>query len=192
MKQKMLFLIIGIVAMFIMVTSASAAVAFTLSLGSTTAPPGGETNLPIQAHGATNVGAVQFEITYDDTLLTPLKVEASSLAPNALVEFNADTPGRLAIGVVTVAPINGDGPLVSVRFKVNATQGQVIPLTLENAQAWDETSLLDMLVTTEPGQITVASDQTVYYLLIGAAAVLCCLGLIVIILLIVWLVRRRK
>ncbi len=191
MKQIILFILVGMVGMLIMVTSASAA-SFALSVGSASAPPGGEASVPIQVRGANNVGAVQFEITYDSTLLTPLKVEAGSFIPNALVEFNTETPGRLAIGLVTVTPINGDGELVTARFKINGTQGQVIPLTLANAQAWDETTLLDILVNTEPGQITVASDMTPYYFLIAAAAALCCLGLLVITLLIAFWVKRRK
>ncbi len=190
MKQKMLFLIVGMVGMLFIVTSAAAA-SFALSVGSASSTPGAEASVPIRVRGASNVGALQFEITYDGALLTPLKVEAGSLAPNALVQFNAESPGRLAIGLVTVTPINGDGELVTARFKVNGTKGQVIPLILANAQAWDETSLLDILVNTEPGQITVVSNQMNYFL-IAAAAALCCLGLLVIILVIVLWVRRRK
>lgn len=173
-----------------MVTSVSAA-ALTLTVGSASAPPGGEVNIPIKVGGANNVGAVQFDLTYDGALLTPVNVKAGALAPNSLVEFNAETPGRLAIGLVTVAPINGDGELVTARFKVNGTQGQVIPLTMVNAQAWDETTLIDNLVKTEPGQITVTSSISMFYILL-IAAVICGIGLLIIILIIIWLKMRRK
>jgi hypothetical protein len=190
MKPKYLFTLLSLIGILLNATLTSAA-SLSLTAGSVTASPDSEVAVPIQVKGADNVGAVQFELTFDNALLTPVNVKAGSLAANALVEFNSETPGRLAVGLATVKPIKGDGELVTARFKVNGKQGQVIPLTLANAQAWDETTLNDILVKTEPGQITVNANQGMY-VVYALVAVLGCLGMILVILIVVWLVKRRN
>lgn len=178
-KLSAIGILTGILSL--VVCSIGYAASLTLSVESVSSSSGSEAVVPIQIRGANDVGAVQFDLMYDGALLTPLKVEVGALAASSLLEFNSDTPGRLAIGVVTVDPIHGDGELARAQFKINAEAGQVIDLDLQNALAWDETNLLPIHVNAEAGQISVTSQgmDTGWLLWLGLALVaLCCLGVL--------------
>jgi len=106
------------------------------------------------------------------------------------LEFNAQTPGRLGLGLVTLDGIQGDGTLAIVRFEVIGSSGQSSALNLEKAEAWEITSYMPVLVTTEPGQVTVGGGSSLWLLV----AVLCCAGLILVAGVVagLFLLRRRK
>ncbi len=164
----------------------------TVRVGSVQATPGGTADVPIQVQGASNIGAIQMVLVYDAKVLTPETVVRGTLAgSNALLEFNAQTPGRLGLGLVTLDGIQGDGTLATVHFKVIGSAGQNSQLTLEKAEAWERTSYLPMLVNTEPGQVTVGGGPSLGLLVL--LALLCFTGLLLVvgIGILLWLRRRR-
>lgn len=162
----------------------------TLRVGSVQAVPGGAADVPIQVQGASNIGAIQMVLVYDAAVLTPETVTRGPLAgSNALLDSNTQTPGRLALGLVTLDGLQGDGTLATVRFKVLGSAGQSSQLTLEKVEAWEKTSYAPVLVTTEPGQVTVGGGPSLG--LLALLAVCGCGVLLLVLALVAGLVMLR-
>jgi hypothetical protein len=143
-------------------------------------------DVPIQAAGASGLGAVHVEVVYDPALLKAEAVTNGTLAgATALVEGNVNKPGRVVIGIVAPDSINGDGVVANVRFQVIGNAGQSSMLTLEKGAAWERTSYAEVLVQTEAGKVTIAAGWP-WWLILAAIAVL------IILLLILFFARRRR
>ena len=81
------------------------------------------------------------ELVYDAAVLQPAEVKRGGLAQQAqLFDGNFATPARVIIGLATTMPINGDGTLALVTFKVMGQKGDTSALRLENTTANDATS----------------------------------------------------
>lgn len=146
--------------------------------------------VPIQAVGASNLGAIHLELDYDPQVLTPENVTRGALTgSNALVDFNTDKPGRLVIGLVTLDAINGDGAVAVVHFKVIGQAGTSSTLTLENSKAWESSTHAEVLVKTEAGKVSVNGGFP--YLLI-ALLCLAMLFLFVMFMMFIFFIRQRR
>jgi len=176
--------------------SISQAAAVTVRAGSVEAASGKEAIIPITVEGASGIGALHLELTYDATILEAKTVDKGPLlGDNALLDFNASEPGRLVAGLVTLDTVKGDGTVLTMRFTVRGKEGQSSPLQLENTKAWDGETHLDILVTTEDGEFTVGPaglSLSSPLVLIALLGLLLFLLLLLLILLIVSRRRRRK
>lgn len=181
-----LMLAVGIV---LLGAPAGHAASITVRVDSIEAPAGEEVEIPIVVQGAPGLGAMHVELVYDPSILEAQAVDKGALlGDNALLDFNDAEPGRLIIGLVTLDSVEGDGPLLVSRFNVIGDSGQRSPLGLENVRAWEGgESRLDILVTTEAGELIVVSSGLPLPLpwLAGLAAAFVFLLLLVI-------VRRRR
>jgi hypothetical protein len=149
-----------LLGMALLCVEGARAASVTVRVGSVQAAPGSTAEVPIEAEGASNIGAMHLDVVYDSSVLTPETVTPDALlGSNALLEFNANTPGRLVIGLITLDGIKGEGTIAKVRFKVIGNAGQTSALQLENCSAWEANTHLDVLVNTEPGQVTVGVTQ---------------------------------
>ena len=108
------------------------------------------TSVPVELRGAKNLGSLQLELAYDPAVLEATDVKAGDLAKNGMVEYNLTAAGRLAVGVIHASGMNGDGPVVSVSFKV-LKEGETSPLTLNSVQAHDANTLLDIPLRASAG-----------------------------------------
>ena len=80
------------------------------------------------------------------------------MLPGAMLAFNVVEPGRLRVAIAgdPQKPVRGDGELAVVKFKVLGAAGKQCPLSIEHAQAWEQTNeALDMLVKVEPGKFSI-------------------------------------
>jgi len=111
--------------------------------------------VPVNAQGADDVGALHIELAYDPAVLNATGVEKGTLASNAMMEFSVDTPGRVWVGMIDAAGMNGDGSLVEVSFEVLGQDETTSPLTLEKLAAWDATNIFDIPTEASPGSFTV-------------------------------------
>lgn len=148
---------------------------------------GEEADIPISVAGASGIGALHVELIYDPAVLEVKTVDKGQLlSENALLDFNGAAPGRLIIGVVSLDAIQGDGAVLLPRFTVKGKKDQTSPLELENVKAWEGSTRLDVLVTTEPGQFTVtgAGFPWLYLLLALLVALLA--------LILLFALRRRR
>jgi hypothetical protein len=110
-----------------------------------------EVAIPVDVESAANVGSLYFELVYDDNKLTALDVGELVSEGDALIEYNIDTPGRILVAMASSSGINGDMPIVMVRFQVKGGEQNQYKFSLENAVAYDGTSLSKLSVSTEAG-----------------------------------------
>ena len=116
-------------------------------------------DVPVELAGVEGIGSLHIELTYDASALTAVSVAAGDLAENALFEADTDTPGRVIIGIVDAVGITGSGPVAIITFEP-AGPGAASPLELENIQAFDADTLIDILLSAAPGEFN-AADGTV-------------------------------
>jgi len=104
---------------------------------------GGEINIPIEVQNAHDLGSLQIELYYEADVIEIVEVKAEDIGENALLEFNADNPGLLVIGIADSSGINGSGSIVSISFDV-LEKDSVSSLTIKNATAHDVNTLVDL------------------------------------------------
>ena len=115
---------------------------------------GSSIEIPISTGQCEGLGALQFDLTYDPTVVKPESVEAGSALSSGLVEFEVKTPGLLGIALISSAAVNESGELLKVRFKRVAAEGGSTALGITGEAAWDYENNLEMLVTTEAGSLS--------------------------------------
>ncbi len=162
--------------------------AMTLRVATLDAEEGGTVQVPLNINGATNLGALQFNVRYDPQVLQIDTVTRGALVANGLVDSNASESGKLRVGVVTTDAMNGDGVIANANFKVIGRAGTSSVLTIENARAWETPSHLEILVNVQGGRVSVIAASPPW-LIIGAVLGL---ALTLFLILIFMLTRRRK
>ena len=157
--------------------------AITLTLPEAAGSPGAVVKVPIAVQGAKGCGAIQFDLTYDPSVLEAKEAEEGAVLGGAMLTSNVARPGCLKVALISQQPLAGDGELAVAVFSVK-TSG-ACPLGLVNARAWDHASNLDMLVSVAPGRFAAAGGG-------GATLwiVLACLAGAVV--LVVAVILRRK
>jgi hypothetical protein len=187
-KRNMFYHTVLVLLGVVLLGEAVHAATVTLRVGSAQASPGSTVEVPIEAIGAPGIGPMQMELVYDPAVLTAETVTRGALmSGNALMESNVIPRGRVVIAMVAADPIKGDGVIVKVRFKVIGNAGQQSTLTLETVKAWERGNQREVLVKTEAGKVTVATDYSLW-LLLGAA----CLCSLMLMGGGIWLLTRRK
>lgn len=167
----------------------ASAAAMTIGTGTLEAQTGSTLEVPIQLGGAPGVGALHVELVYDPQVLAPEAVTKGALAGNnALLESNLARPGRVVFGLVTLDGIKGDGTVATVKFKAIGNAGAKSALRFENCAAWEGGTHAEVLVTTQDGQVTIASGFPTWLLL----ALIALIAFVILLLIIFLMMRRRK
>jgi pSer/pThr/pTyr-binding forkhead associated (FHA) protein len=162
-----------------------------VKVGEVSGPHRQVTDVAIEVAGASSVGSMHIELTYDPAVLQPVDVKAGSLAEGALLERNLSAPGRVVIGLITTRGISGSGEVAVVSFNAPGEAGTTSDLRLENVTASDAASQPPATVPTsvQNGSFRVGGGSggdtamiiTVTFLVMLAAA-----------LLIIWQVTKRR
>ena len=118
----------------------------------------GDVVVPISVQGASKVGSISIELTYDSTVLEVTDVKSGELASNAMMEYNIDNPGVVIIGIVDSSGINGDGAVAEIEFNVVDSEG-TSPLTLGTVETHDAESLIDIINETSNGSYDGEGDN---------------------------------
>ena len=108
--------------------------------------------MQVMAVAADNIGALEFVLVYDPSLLELAGVQAGSLVSDALVDLSSPTPGRIWAGIVSVEGIDGNGPLTELTFRWLQEADEPVPLTLESVSAYNADTLVDVIPDIVPGQ----------------------------------------
>ena len=77
----------------------------------------------------------------------------------------------MAIAIVSLENIQGDGPIALARFSVEGEKGTSSPLELSQARAWEGESRFEALVNVEAGVLTIVGGVGLLLLIILFAAV---------------------
>lgn len=155
---------------------ACALAAVTLRAPTVQAAAGATVEVPIVMTGASGIGALQLELAFDAGVVRVESVTRGALAgANALLEFNAEPPGRLAIAIATLDDLKGDGPIALARLKVVGEPGQTTALAIRSAEAWEGASRQPVQVQIESGRLAVTGAAIAWWLWALGAVVLAAL-----------------
>ena len=110
----------------------------------------GDISVPITVQNSKNIGSVDIVFKYDPGVLEITDVLPGKLSENSMMEYNAENPGRVNIGIVDTDGISGDGDLVIIGFDVVDKTG-TSQLELEAVKTHDATSLIDVINKTTDG-----------------------------------------
>ena len=113
-------------------------------------------DLPVMALKCEGMGALQFVLTYDETVFEAESAEVGSGLSNGMVEFDIQTPGKIGIALVSSEPIIVAGELVKVRFKLLSPTGGRSDVKIAREIAWTYDKGLEMLVETEAGSVSIS------------------------------------
>ncbi len=149
------WLVVGLVIVIILIV----VLVIVLARGGGGGDGDGDVVVPINLQGASNVGSISIELTYDSTVLEAIDVKSGELASNAMMEYNIDNPGLVIIGIVDSSGINGDGALAEIGFDVIDSE-RTSSLTLSSVETHDATSLIDIINEPSDGSF-VAEVNTV-------------------------------
>jgi hypothetical protein len=123
---------------------------------SRTAAPNSTVQVPIRLDKASNIGSMNFVLTYNAQVIKVNKVDSGSLLSGALFTPNFKTPPQVRFGLATSGGISGSGTVAYIEFQVIGAAGSSSPLTLSELDTTD-TSGKNVTVTTANGTVTVAS-----------------------------------
>ncbi|MGA9572455.1 MAG: putative Ig domain-containing protein, partial [Lysobacterales bacterium] len=111
--------------------------------GTATAGPGQEVTIPVDFQSDGSVVALQFDLTFDESVLTVTQVNSGTALAGHAFDWQLVSPGRLRIVVTTeTLSLLGDGSISAIRFLIapQASAGTQ-PLILENPVFSDATAL---------------------------------------------------
>jgi len=136
MKSHTLATLAGVLAAMLLGIGVVAQGTMTVEVGDIRAPHGEDVEIPIDVKGASGVGAMHIELTYDTAVLSPIReVQAGDLAGGGLVVGNTSTPGRVTISIAHANGFSGDGVVAKVVARVAGQDGASTPLSLQNVTA---------------------------------------------------------
>lgn len=126
------------------------------------AADGSSVNIPVDVTNTTGKGIIsyQFDLVYDPQILEPAEAladVAETLSSRMTVAFNRIGKNTIRVAIYGIAPIEGKGTLLNLKFKVSGGDGSSSPLKIENF-VFNENSQLAAPVD---GEIKVSSDESV-------------------------------
>ena len=71
-----------------------------------------------------------------------------------MMDFTTARPGRVWVGIVDSNGMSGDGSLVIMSFQAVGEGETVSQLTLENVEAYDAQTLIDIIAQATPGNLS--------------------------------------
>ena len=125
---------------------------------------GGETTLPVTIEGARDLGALQFDIIFQDDILEIVEVTSGAGMPPVLLDFHVVSPGLLRVALAGSEPIDGD---VQIDVRIRGLAAGSGDVALQDTLAWELTSGFELLTESRPGQITVTGGMPMVGLLIA-------------------------
>ena len=127
---------------------------------SITTTPNSVVQVPIVLNDASNIGSMNFVLTYNPQVLKVNKIDTGALLSGALFMTNYKAPPLVRFGLTTSDGITGSGTMAYIEFQVIGTAGSNSALTF-SALSIKNTSGQAVTVTSQSGMVTVATDGKV-------------------------------
>jgi len=161
--------LIGLVACALLAPSGPArAASVTVSLPKTEAAKDSQIQVAVSFRQAQGLGPLQLDLRYDPIVLQFVNASEGRGAAIGLFDSNLLEPGNLRLAMTgdPNQPIQGDGELFLLTFKLVGAAGQESVLNAENVRAWEQSDeAFDMRVEVEPGAILVKSGAVSLWLI---------------------------
>jgi hypothetical protein len=156
MKTKYLIIAILLIVTIVVITS-SGCFLFKKKAGTAT----GSLKVSIDARNAGNLGSLELTLTYDPTIIKVVSVEKGTLAANASLEYSADKPGKVWVGMVDAGGINGNGALAVINFDITGSGDKASALDFEKVIANKSTNLMEINTQNTPGSVSIKSKAVI-------------------------------
>lgn len=179
-----LLILFTILSLLSPIKSFADAITVTLPL-ETTIQTGSERTIPIAISGAQDLGALQFELAFNDDIMEIVDVARGSGIPPVLMDFNIIGPGLLRVALAGSEPIDGDAK-IDLRVRGLAEGSGTIELM--ELKAWALSTSFELLTESTPGMVKVTTGSALPATLIIAAVLL----LIVILIALIFWMRKKK
>lgn len=185
--SKIFVSLVAVVAVMAAMSNAQAQIPVNVQVDAVELETSAIDTVPIVITGADGIVAMHVEITYDPAVLQWDSLENGNLlSSNSLVEVNPDIAGTVIVGIATLDPVSGTGPLLLPRFSVLGVDGATATVGLQNVAAWDENGF-DVLIQTQDQNLAIAGGSGLPILLIALIV-----GAVVIIGIAAWLMKGRR
>lgn len=116
---------------FVLCIAPPAFAAMTITLS-----PSGSGVFRLQGAGMAGVSAMDIVLQYDAATLANPRIEKGNLISGAMMAVNPNTPGIVRIAIVRIAPIEGDGAILTFTFdRKNNSLGRIIGLNVKVADS---------------------------------------------------------
>jgi hypothetical protein len=181
-----LVLIFAIATLFLLNPAKSYADAISVSPPlETTVQTGSERTFSISIIGAQDLGALQFELSFNKDIVEIVDVARGSGIPPVLLDFDIISQGLLRVALAGSEPIDGDA-VIDLRVRGLAEGSGAIELM--DVQAWALSTGFELLTKSTPGMVTVSKGLPFRGILIAAVILLLLIALIALFL----QIRKKK
>ncbi|NQT85938.1 hypothetical protein HQ560_04190 [bacterium] len=120
---------------------------------------GGTLVVPIAVKEADGAGGIQFDVVYDSAALKPVSAKLGKRAKGSSFEHNLDRNGRVAIVIVNMQGIEGDGPVAEITFE-RVGKAQDTEVSLAALKVYHHKTLLPLAPAVGPGRCASAGAVT--------------------------------
>ncbi len=147
---------------------------------------GSESTLPVSITGARDLGALQFEVLFNEDIMEIVNVTRGAGIPPVLLDFNVVRPGLLRVALAGSEPVDGNA---KIELRIRGLTAGSGSIAIQEVNAWALTTGFEILTESRPGQVTVSAGLPVlgiWIILIAVALVLLLIAIIAMIL------RMRK
>ena len=131
-----------------------------LRVGSQSCLPGQSVSLPLRIDGKLAPSGGEFEVHFDERLLTAGAVKAAQKLSGNAINLSYQDPGGGCVKVswASAGQVSGDEELCSIVFAVNELASGDAHVSLENVRFFDENGTKMDCSAAEPGVISVIRD----------------------------------
>jgi len=131
----------------------------TLSAPTTTVPYGHTVSIPINCSAPVRVGAMDFVLNYDPTVLTYGSTTTGPLSAGSILAANGSEQGTVKISLASTDGFSNSGTIAFVTFSVWGRYNASSPLLIRDATVYEHGTELPVPVATVPGSVVVSPFQ---------------------------------
>jgi|GEM_PF-2202648 len=138
----------------------SGGAAASLVVESRTVIPGGTVSVPVRLQNVRDVGSLNFNITYDPSVVSTDRIDKGSLLSGVSFVANQNETGIIRFGFATVNGVSGTGPIGYIVCSAVGSAGNSTRLTISGVEATDSSGNPITLQTVN-GSVTIDSDRVI-------------------------------
>lgn len=140
---------------------------------------GSTVEIPLNLKSSVGIGSIDIVVSYDASVLQLESIEKGSLTGNSMIDYNANTQGRVTIALADSQSMNGEGSVAVLKFKVLGKEGDKSAITITSASANEAATLIDVRLDTKAGSFSVTGGSIGLIGIIAVGVVLAAIVLVI-------------